>query len=106
METENYETSSESVSNFMRWIERRLEQEVTANETYAKTTKSSKPSVIPPQAIDHTLSELERLLVIKQVDSYRNNGYSVVLACKLTGLHTQTYNKWRKALNLSRYKRS
>ena len=46
----NYETSSESVSNFMRWIERRLEQEVTANETYAKTTKSSKPSVIPPQA--------------------------------------------------------
>jgi hypothetical protein len=99
METENYETSSESVSNFMRWIERKLEQEVESIEQFEKEI------VITHKGIDSRLSDIERRLIIRQVHYYRNEGMSATAACKLVGLHTQTYNKWRRLLNIPIYKR-
>jgi hypothetical protein len=105
METENYETSAESVSNFMRWIERKLEQEVESIERFEKQADPKEDTVITHKGIDPRLSDIERRLVIRQVHCYRNEGMSAIAACKLAGLHNQTYNKWRRLLNIPIYKR-
>jgi len=105
MESDTYETSAESASNFMRWAERRLSQEVESNEKFAKQSNEALDKTLGPKIMDSTLNNNEKILVISKIHQYRDEGKSVVKACKLMGLHPQTYNKWRARFKIPRYKR-
>lgn len=105
MESETYETSAESASNFMRWIERRLSEEVESNEKHAKEAKQPPVITVVSGSINATLSPDEKLSIIQRVHELRDERKSVDKACKMVGLHSQTYNKWRRSLNIPKYKR-
>lgn len=105
MESDTYETSAESASNFMRWIERRLSEEVESNEKHAKEADQPPVITVVSDSINATLSTEEKQAVIARVHTLRDKRKSVDKACKMVGLHAQTYNKWRRSLNIPKYTR-
>jgi len=100
MEPETYETAAGSLSNFMRWAERRLSEEVDKNDKIAKALNKASPS------LDKSLTPNAKILVIKQIHKYRNEGKTVVEACELLNIHPNTYNNWRRFFKISVFKRN
>ena len=100
MESETYETAARSVSNFMQWAERRLSEEVEKNNRIEKALKKQRPP------IDPSLTSNEKLLAIRQIHKYRNEGKTVVEACKLLNIHPNTYNNWRRFFKISVFKKN
>tara|TARA_R110000764_G_C10753422_1_gene352585 strand:+ start:138 stop:446 length:309 start_codon:yes stop_codon:yes gene_type:complete len=99
MEPETYETTAGSVSNFMQWAERRLSEEVDKNNKIEEALSKSTPDA------DKTLSPNARILAIKQIHKYRNEGKTVVEACALLNIHPNTYNNWRRFFKISVFKK-
>lgn len=100
MESDTYETAAGSVSNFMRWAERRLSEEVNKNNKIEKALKKQTAETDP------SLTKNEKLLAIKQIHKYRNEGKTVVEACKIFNIHPNTYNYWRRSFKISVFKRN
>lgn len=100
MESDTYETAARSVSNFMQWAERRLSEEVERNNKIEKALRKQSPP------IDPSLTANEKLLAIKQIHKYRNDGKTVVEACELLNIHPNTYNYWRRSFKISVFKRN
>ena len=55
---------------------------------------------------DPSLTKNEKLLAIKQIHKYRNEGKTVVEACKIFNIHPNTYNYWRRSFKISVFKRN
>lgn len=107
MESITYETSAESASNFMRWVERRLAKEVETNEKHAKDTKQPPVIIAATSSVAlYKLSPSEKTCILQRVDTLRDERITVEEACKIVGLHSQTYNKWRRSLGMPKYKRT
>ena len=100
MEPETYETAAGSLSNFMRWAERRLSEEVDKNDKIEKALNKASPS------LDKSLTPNAKILVIKQIHKYRHEGKTVVEACELLNIHPNTYNNWRRFFKISVFKRN
>ncbi len=100
MESDTYKTSAGSVSNFMRWAERRLSEEVERNNKIEKALKKQTPPADP------SLTNNVKLMAIKQIHKYRNEGKNVVEACSMLNIHPNTYNNWRRSFKISVFKRN
>lgn len=103
---ESYETSAQSISNFMRWAEQRLAQEVDLNEGLAKNFEESKKELLGIKTKNRDLSDTEKILLIQAIHKHRDRGLNVPRACELVGIHRHTYSRWRNELKISRYKKN
>ena len=74
-----YNTSSESISNFIKWAQERLAREVEENEKIEEETG--------------------------EANYQPDKGMSMPAACKKYGISTSSYGKWRRQLKLPVYKR-
>jgi len=98
MDPETYETAAGSVSNFMRWAERRLAEEVEKNDKIEKALKKQKSPT------DLFLTNNEKILIIQHIHKYRAEGKTVTEACKIFNIHPNTYHNWRRHFKIPVFK--
>lgn len=97
-------THSQGISSFMRWAERRIAEEVEANEDFEKRTGESfvlKESTHLP----HNLTDHQKRMMIEAVDDLRKLGNGAIAACNDCGLHQNTYFTWRRNLKMGNFKK-
>ena len=91
-----YNTSSESISNFIKWAQERLAREVE---------ETGEANYQPDSVFARFYTEQDKLNAINGVNYYRDKGMSMPAACKKYGISTSSYGKWRRQLKLPVYKR-
>jgi len=91
-----------AISSFMDWAERRIAEEVAANESFANesgTVAAIKESTHLP----HSLTDDQKIEMIHGVDHLRRAGMGSKKACNQIGLHISTYSQWRKRFGMERF---
>jgi hypothetical protein len=98
-----YNTSSESISNFIKWAQERIAREVQENEKIEE--ESGEANYLPDSVFARFYTKQDKLNAINGVNYYRDQGMRMPAACKKYGISTSSYGKWRRELKLSVYKR-
>ena len=98
-----YNTSSESISNFIKWAQERIAREVQENEKIEE--ESGEANYLPDSVFARFYTKQDKLNAINGVNYYRDQGMTMPGACKKYGISTSSYGKWRRELKLPVYKR-
>jgi len=98
-----YNTSSESISNFIKWAQERISREVQENEKIEE--ESGEANYLPDSVFARLYTKQDKLNAINGVNYYRDQGMRMPAACKKYGISTSSYGKWRRQLKLPVYKR-
>ena len=98
-----YNTSSESISNFIKWAQERISREVQENEKIEE--ESGEANYLPDSVFARFYTKQDKLNAINGVNYYRDQGMRMPAACKKYGISTSSYGKWRRELKLPVYKR-
>ena len=98
-----YNTSSESISNFIKWAQERISREVQENEKIEE--ESGEANYLPDSVFARFYTKQDKLNAINGVNYYRDQGMRMPAACKKYGISTSSYGKWRRQLKLPVYKR-
>ena len=96
------ETHTNGISSFMRWAERRIAQEVEANEEFEQRTGSTAP-LKESTHLPHSLTDEQKRSMIDAVDDLRRTGIASGTACGEIGLHQSSYSQWRKKFGMGRF---
>ena len=98
-----YNTSSESISNFIKWAQERISREVEENEKIEE--ESGEANYLPDSVFARFYTKQDKVNAINGVNYYRDQGMRMPAACKKYGICTSSYGKWRRELKLPVYKR-
>jgi hypothetical protein len=98
-----YNTSSESISNFIKWAQERIAREVQENEKIEE--ESGEANYLPDSVFARFYTKQDKINAINGVNYYRDQGMRMPAACKKYGICTSSYGKWRRELKLPVYKR-
>jgi hypothetical protein len=98
-----YNTSSESISNFIKWAQERISREVEENEKIEE--ESGEANYLPDSVFARFYTKQDKINAINGVNYYRDQGMRMPAACKKYGICTSSYGKWRRELKLPVYKR-
>ena len=98
-----YNTSSESISNFIKWAQESLAREVEENEKIEEETGEA--NYQPDSVFARFYTKQDKINAINGVNYYRDQGMRMPAACKKYGICTSSYGKWRRQLKLPVYKR-
>ena len=98
-----YNTSSESISNFIKWAQERISREVQENEKIEE--ESGEANYLPDSVFARFYTKQDKLNAINGVNYYRDQGMRMPAACKKYGISTSSYGKWRRELKLPVHKR-
>ena len=96
------ETHTHGISSFMRWAERRIAEEVEANEEFEQRTGST-AAFKESTHLPHSLTDEQKRSMIDAVDDLRRLGVAAKKACNEVGLHFSTYFQWRKKFGMGRF---
>jgi len=95
-------THTHGISSFMRWAERRIAEEVEANEEFEQRTGST-AAFKESTHLPHSLTDEQKRSMIDAVDDLRRLGVAAKKACNEVGLHFSTYFQWRKKFGMGRF---
>lgn len=84
----------DKIKNEMKQI-REMEEEFGTAEWYIEEDQEPR---------EPRLTKDQKLEIIKKIDELRDQGYTYRIACGCLDIASSTYTKWRKALNLGKYK--
>lgn len=94
-----YETHSNSISNFVRWAHRRIEKEIEINEECERVFGSAEISKDFHKLPNH-LSDKEKSEYVHEVIRLSKIYPELRMAelCSLAGMHYTSFYKWKKQL--------
>lgn len=94
-----------TISSFMRWAQRRIADEVKANDEKAK--KYGEHNVYTPEKLvrGQCLSIDEKLSLVMNVDKLRREGMSAGAALRMINLSNKSYYRYRKQCGLPKFKK-
>ena len=96
------ETQAQGISSFMKWAERKIAEEVEANEAFEKLT-GERAVLEESTHLPHSLTADQKRSMIDAVDDLRKAGVSAKNACNEVGLHVSTYSQWRNKFGMGRF---
>ena len=94
-------TTGASISRFMRWAEEKIAQAVKDDEDFIR--KAGSDNFLKSDAYrpcSRHLEESEKLAILADINSDRDDGIKVGEACESARIHYSTYVKWMKSFNL------
>ena len=101
-----YNTTAESISGFITWASQRIAKEVEENERVEQeaNTREFIPGSNKRLHAFHRTKE-EKIDLIGEFDFYRDRGAKIKTIAMEMGISESAYRKWRKELNLPKYKK-
>lgn len=94
-----YETHTDSVTNFVHWAHQRIEKEIKLNEDCERKFGSSE-LFKDTCKLHNALSDQEKLEYVKEVFRLQNvyPHFRKTEICSMAGLHFTSFYKWKKQL--------
>ena len=96
------ETQAQGISTFMKWADRRIAEEIAANEAFERLTGKS-VALKESTHLPHSLTDDQKRGMIDAVDNLRRAGVASGNACNEVGLHPSTYSQWRNKFGMRRF---
>lgn len=91
-----HETTSETMSNFMRWAAMRIAQEVEENDRVEAKAGTRDFILGSNDAKKQDYTDSEKVAIINAIDKLRDEGEKAQYAAPQFGIHATTYYKWKK----------
>jgi predicted site-specific integrase-resolvase len=94
-----------SISSFIRWAERKIEEEFENNKLIEKEQGTAE-CFAEHKRLPYNLNDKQKLELVNQVDQLRNDGMGNIQSCKEVGIHITTYCKYRLKLGMGKYQKN
>lgn len=88
------------IGRLVKWAHMKIEKEIKLNEKLEEEF-GSKAVKEEKSRCRYDLSLEQKSEILRKIESFKQEGYSMKEACASVDIHPQTYYKWKKLVNQS-----